>query len=148
MNSPNTPPRIEIYCDGACSGNPGPGGWAYLIRWNGVEKTGSGGQKNTTNNQMELRAATEALRALSKPCAVTIYADSQYVIKGATEWAAGWQRRGWKNAENKPVANKELWEDLLAALKPHTVRWEWVRGHNGHPENERVDALAVAAVPR
>lgn len=140
--------HLTLYTDGACSGNPGPGGWAVLMRWNDQEKELSGGEAHTTNNRMELTAAIMGLRALKQPCTVAIYSDSQYVIKGITEWVAGWQRKGWKNSQNKPVENRDLWEDLLAAAKPHKVQWHWVRGHNGHAENERVDALAVAAIPR
>lgn len=141
-------PTVTLFTDGACSGNPGPGGWGVLMRWNGQEKELSGGETQTTNNRMELTAAIMGLRALKQPCTVAIYSDSQYVIKGITEWVAGWQRKGWKNSQKKPVENRDLWEDLLAAVKPHKVDWHWVRGHNGHEENERVDALAVAAIPR
>lgn len=140
--------KVDIYTDGACSGNPGPGGWAYLLRWNGQEKEVNGGEKATTNNRMEMTAVIQALKALKQPCAITIHTDSQYVMKGFTEWLPGWQRKGWKNAQGKPVENRDLWEAMLEAAKPHKLAWVWVRGHRGHPENERVDALAVAAVPR
>ena len=146
MTSSTSP--VHLFTDGACSGNPGPGGWAALIRWNGQEKEISGGEAHTTNNRMELTAAIEGLNSLKKPCGVVLHSDSQYVIKGITEWVAGWQRKGWKNSQNKPVENRDLWEALIAATKPHQVKWVWVRGHNGHAENERVDALAVAAIPR
>lgn len=139
---------LHVYTDGACSGNPGPGGWAYLMQWNGHEKEGSGGEPHTTNNRMELTAAIEALNALKRPTTLTLHSDSQYVVKGITEWVAGWQRKGWKNSQGKPVENRDLWEQLLAAATPHHVSWVWVRGHSGHLQNERVDALAVAAIPR
>jgi ribonuclease HI len=140
--------HLTLYTDGACSGNPGPGGWAVLMRWNGQEKELSGGEDHTTNNRMELTAAIMGLNALKQPCTVALYSDSQYVIKGITEWVKGWQLKGWKNSQGKLVENRDLWEALLEASKPHKVQWHWVRGHNGHPENERVDALAVAAIPR
>lgn len=136
--------KVQLFCDGACSGNPGPGGWAYILRFNGTEKEGGGGKAHTTNNQMELQAATEGLNALKEPCAVHVFTDSQYVVKGITEWLPGWQRKGWKNSQGKPVLNREYWEALAAATKRHTITWEWVKGHAGHPENERVDARAVA----
>ncbi|PIZ32026.1 MAG: ribonuclease HI [Alphaproteobacteria bacterium CG_4_10_14_0_8_um_filter_53_9] len=141
-------PHVKIYTDGACSGNPGPGGWAYLIVWNDHQKQGSGGVKHTTNNRMELTSPAEALKALKEPCKADIYTDSQYVQKGMTEWVKGWIRKGWKNSQNKPVENREYWENLIAAAAPHQVKWHWVKGHAGHPENELVDELAVAAIPR
>lgn len=142
------PVHIHAYTDGACSGNPGPGGWAYLLKWKGHAKEASGGDPHTTNNRMEMTAVIEVMKGLKQPCHITLHTDSQYVLKGFTEWLPGWQRKGWKNSQNKPVENRDLWEAMLAAAKPHTLEWVWVRGHAGHPENERVDALAVAAVPR
>ena len=138
-------PPIHIFSDGACSGNPGPGGWAALIRYGRQEKEISGGEAHTTNNRMELTAATRALQALTRSCKVVIHTDSQYVVKGITEWLPGWKRRGWKNSQNKPVENRDLWEELDAATKGHKIDWQWVKGHAGHAENERVDKLAVAA---
>ncbi len=134
---------VHIFTDGACSGNPGPGGWGALIRAGGHEKELSGGDAHTTNNRMELTAAIRALQALTRPCKVVLHTDSQYVVKGITEWLPGWKRKGWKNSQNKPVENKELWEELDAATKPHKIDWVWVKGHAGHAENERVDKLAV-----
>jgi ribonuclease HI len=145
---PDDMPLVEMFTDGACSGNPGPGGWGCLIRSGRHVKELSGGAPNTTNNRMELQAPAEGLKALTRPCRVTIYSDSQYVVKGMTEWLAGWKRKGWKNAQGKPVENREYWEALAEAAKPHHVTWQWVKGHAGHPENERVDALAVAAIPK
>lgn len=140
--------RVEIYTDGACSGNPGPGGWGAILRFNGVEKEMSGGDPETTNNRMEMMAAISALEALKRPCVIDIYTDSSYVRDGITKWIWGWQKRGWKTADKKPVKNVELWQRLLDALKPHTVEWHWVKGHAGHPENERCDELARQAVPK
>ncbi|PKM10826.1 MAG: ribonuclease HI [Gammaproteobacteria bacterium HGW-Gammaproteobacteria-5] len=137
--------QVEIHTDGACLGNPGPGGWGVLLRCDGRERELSGNEPDTTNNRMELMAAIKALEALSTPCAAVLHTDSQYVQKGFTEWLAGWQRRGWKTAAGESVKNKDLWQRLSAAAAPHTVQWLWVRGHNGHPENERVDELARAA---
>lgn len=139
---------VEIYTDGACSGNPGPGGWGALLRCDGVEKELSGGELQTTNNRMELMAAIMALEALTRPTRVRLYTDSQYVQQGMTTWIAGWQKRGWKTADKKPVKNADLWQRLAQAAAQHQVDWQWVRGHDGHPDNERVDRLAVAAVPR
>ena len=136
-------PTVHIFTDGACSGNPGPGGWGALIRFGKIEKELSGGAKTTTNNRMELTAAIEALKALTKPCKVKLHTDSQYVIKGITEWMPSWKRKGWKNSQGKPVENREYWEQLDAAAKPHKIDWIWVKGHAGHAENERVDKLAV-----
>jgi ribonuclease HI len=140
-----TPKDVEIYTDGACLGNPGPGGWGALLRHGPHEKELSGYEADTTNNRMELLAAIRALQALREPCSVQLYTDSQYVQKGISEWIAGWQRRGWKTADGKPVKNEDLWRELLAARQPHSVRWHWVRGHAGHAENERVDTLAREA---
>lgn len=137
--------HVEIFTDGACSGNPGPGGWGAILRAKGKEKELSGSEKQTTNNRMELMAVIAALEALKRPCHVTITTDSQYVMKGMTEWLAGWKAKNWKTAARKPVKNVELWQRLDHAIAPHEVKWRWVRGHNGHPENERADQLAVAA---
>ncbi|PZP40137.1 MAG: ribonuclease HI [Pseudomonas fluorescens] len=139
----NTITLVHLFTDGACSGNPGPGGWAALIRAGAHEKELSGGAPHTTNNKMELTAAIRGLQALTRPCKIVLHTDSQYVIKGITEWMPGWKRRGWKNSQNKPVENKELWEELDAATQPHKIEWKWVKGHAGHAENERVDKLAV-----
>ena len=138
--------KIEIYCDGACSGNPGVGGWGCVLRWNGHEKELSGAAGETTNNRMELTAAIEALGSLKRPCDVVLTTDSQYLAKGMTEWIAGWQKRGWVNSKKEPVLNRDLWERLLELAKIHRVEWAWVRGHNGHPENERCDELARLAI--
>lgn len=140
--------HVEIYTDGACSGNPGPGGWGAILRFKGVEKELSGGDPETTNNRMEMMAAIRALEALKRPCMVDIYTDSSYVRDGITKWIFGWQKRGWKTADKKPVKNVELWQRLLEALRPHKVEWHWVKGHAGHPENERCDELARMAVPK
>ena len=137
-----TLPTVEIFTDGACRGNPGPGGWAALLRTGDREREVSGGEALTTNNRMELRAAIEALNALKKPCRVELHTDSNYVRDGITKWIHGWQRNGWRTADKKPVKNAELWEQLLEAAGRHDVRWHWVKGHSGHPENDRVDALA------
>lgn len=139
---------VEIFTDGACSGNPGPGGWGVLMRYNGVEKELSGGEEDTTNNRMEMTAVIMALEALKKPSKVKLTTDSQYVKDGLTKWIHGWVKKGWKTADNKPVKNVDLWQRLQQAIKPHDVEIHWVRGHNGHDENERVDRLAVEAVPR
>ena len=135
---------VEIYTDGACRGNPGPGGWAALLRRGTTEKELSGGEKLTTNNRMELTAAIRALQALTRPCRVDLHTDSQYVRGGITQWIHGWQRNGWRTSDKKPVKNAELWQELLEASAPHEVEWHWVKGHSGHPENDRVDALACA----
>jgi ribonuclease HI len=134
--------NVKIYTDGACRGNPGPGGWGVLLRHNGHEKELWGGEAQTTNNRMELTAAIEALRALNRPCRVDLYTDSQYVRMGITDWLAGWKLRGWKNASKKPVKNQDLWQALDTETGRHQVRWHWVKGHSGHPENERADELA------
>jgi ribonuclease HI len=138
--------RVTIYTDGACSGNPGPGGWAALLQFKGREKELSGGEALTTNNRMELTAAIKALEALSRPCAVDLYTDSQYVRLGVTSWIKGWKARGWKTADRKPVKNEDLWRALDAAQSRHEVTFRWVRGHADDPLNHRVDALAVAAM--
>jgi ribonuclease HI len=138
---------VEIWTDGACSGNPGPGGWAALLRHGSSERELSGGENLTTNNRMELQAAIEALSALKRPCKVILHTDSQYVRGGITEWLANWKRNGWKTADRKPVKNADLWQRLEVAAARHDIRWKWVRGHAGNAENERVDQLARAAVP-
>jgi ribonuclease HI len=138
---------VEIFCDGACSGNPGPGGYGAILRCSGRQKELSGGARETTNNRMEMTAAIEALRSLTRPCRVTITTDSQYLVKGMTEWIAGWQRKGWINSKKEPVVNRDLWEQLLALTGQHTVQWKWVRGHAGHVENERCDQLARDGIP-
>lgn len=137
--------QVEIFTDGACKGNPGPGGWGAVMRSGATEKEISGGEAQTTNNRMEMTAAIEALNALKRPCQVTLYTDSKYVMDGITKWMFGWQKNGWKTADRKPVKNAELWQALLAAAAPHKVSWQWVKGHAGHPENERADQLACAA---
>ena len=138
---------VEIFCDGACSGNPGPGGYGAILRYGGRVKELSGGARDTTNNRMEMTAAIEALRQLKRPCRVVVTTDSQYLVKGMTEWIEGWQRKGWRNSKREPVVNKDLWELLLALTKPHTMQWNWVRGHDGHVENERCDQLAREGIP-
>jgi len=131
--------------DGACKGNPGPGGWGVVIRSGEKEKLLSGGEKLTTNNRMELTAAIKGLEALKRPCHVILSTDSRYVMDGLTKWLAGWQRNGWRTAARQPVKNCDLWQELVAAAAPHHIRWEWVKGHAGHPENERADKLASDA---
>ena len=140
--------RVVIYTDGACKGNPGPGGWGVLLRSGTTQKELFGGEPSTTNNRMELMAVIQALEALKRPCAVTLYLDSQYVLKGITEWLPGWKAKGWKTASKQPVKNQELWQRLDALLQGggHAVDWRWVRGHNGDPGNERADALANLGV--
>jgi ribonuclease HI len=140
--------KVDIFTDGACKGNPGPGGWGALLRMGRHEKELSGGEPDTTNNRMELTAAIKALEALIEPCDIRLHSDSKYVLDGITKWVHGWQRNGWKNASKQPVRNADLWHELIAAAKPHTVEWIWVKGHDGHPENERVDALAVVEAER
>ncbi|MFC0283876.1 ribonuclease HI [Camelimonas abortus] len=134
--------RVTIYTDGACSGNPGPGGWGALLSYRGVEKELCGGEPLTTNNRMELMAAIMALETLNRPCAVDLWTDSQYVKNGVTAWLRGWKANGWKTADRKPVKNEDLWRRLDAAQQRHDVTWRWVRGHAGNVQNERVDALA------
>ncbi|HEY5974708.1 MAG TPA: ribonuclease HI [Geobacteraceae bacterium] len=138
--------KVEIFCDGACSGNPGPGGWGTILRYGGKEKELSGGAPDTTNNRMELTAAIEGLAALTRPCQVVLTTDSQYLVKGMTEWLPGWQKKGWLNSKKEPVLNRDLWERLAALAGQHRVDWRWVRGHNGHAENERCDELARQAI--
>jgi ribonuclease HI len=137
--------KVEIATDGACKGNPGPGGWGALIRAGDKEKELSGGERLTTNNRMELTAAIEGLNALKRPCRVTLSTDSRYVMDGLTKWIKGWQKNGWKTAAKQPVKNADLWQALLDAAAPHRIEWVWVKGHAGHPDNERVDKLASDA---
>jgi ribonuclease HI len=141
--------QVELYCDGACLGNPGPGGWGFLLRVKTTdgtrEKEGSGAEAGTTNNKMELTAAIEGLKLLTKPCSVVLYSDSQYVVKGIQSWIKGWKAKGWRKADGKPVLNIELWKELDALCLKHRVDARWVKGHAGHPENERVDQLASDA---
>ena len=141
-------PLVEIYTDGACRGNPGPGGWAALLRMGHKERELSGGEPLTTNNRMELMAVIKGLEALKRPCRVQLFTDSNYVRDGITKWIHGWRRNGWKTADRKPVKNAELWQELLDATAPHRVEWHWVKGHSGHPENDRADALACAEADR
>ncbi|MDT7928031.1 ribonuclease HI [Tepidimonas sp.] len=142
--------EVTIYTDGACKGNPGPGGWGALLRAGGTEKELCGGESLTTNNRMELRAVIEALAALKRPCHVHVYLDSEYVRKGITEWLPGWKAKGWKTASKQPVKNADLWRQLdeLVHTRGHRIEWHWVRGHTGDPGNERADALANRGVPR
>jgi ribonuclease HI len=138
----DTPQAVQLFTDGACSGNPGPGGWGCILRFKGVEKELYGGENPTTNNRMEMLAVLSGLNALTRPCTVEVYTDSEYVKKGMTEWLRGWKARGWKTADKKPVKNDDLWKALDEAASRHRVSWHWVRGHAGHPENERADELA------
>ena len=138
--------EVEIFTDGACRGNPGPGGWAALLRSQGIEKMLSGAEPETTNNQMELMAAIQGLEALKRTSSVALTTDSQYVRQGITQWIHGWKRNGWKTSQKQPVKNKELWQRLDAAVESHDVQWHWVKGHSGHEENERVDQAANDAI--
>ncbi|MDF2631826.1 MAG: ribonuclease [Caproiciproducens sp.] len=141
--------QVEVFTDGACSGNPGPGGWGAVLRCNGAEREISGGAANTTNNRMELSGVIEALRLLKEPCEVTLYSDSKYVCDAITKgWAKGWQKNNWRKADKKPALNTDLWEVLLTLLQQHKVTVKWVKGHAGHPENERCDRLAVTAAEK
>jgi len=146
--------EVVIYTDGACSGNPGRGGWGAVLRWNGTQRELHGGEPLTTNNRMELMAAIQALETLTRPSRVVMHTDSKYVLDGITKWLPGWQRNGWKTASKQPVKNVDLWQRLVAAMAPHQVSWHWVKGHNGDPGNERADELArqgiadVLAAPR
>ncbi len=140
--------KVEIWTDGACSGNPGPGGWGALLRFGEKERELAGGDPATTNNRMELIAAIEALNALKRPCEVTLHTDSRYVMDGITDWIRGWKARGWKTAAKKPVKNADLWQALDAATTPHDIKWRWVKGHAGDIGNERADTLARNAIPR
>ncbi|AIB11305.1 ribonuclease H [Azospirillum argentinense] len=142
----SAPKVVDIFTDGACSGNPGPGGWGAILRYNGVEKELYGGEPATTNNRMELMAAIQALEALKRPMEVRLYTDSEYVKNGITQWIHGWKARGWKTADKKPVKNEDLWRRLDEAKRQHWIEFHWVRGHAGHPENERADALARQGV--
>lgn len=144
--SPPSLQPVEIYSDGACSGNPGPGGWGTILRYGDQVKELSGFEPVTTNNRMEMTAAIAGLKALKRPCRVRLTTDSQYVCKGMTEWIHGWRRNGWKNSRKEEVLNRDLWEEMAALAAKHQVEWIWVRGHAGHPENERCDELARAAI--
>ena len=136
--------RIEMFTDGACSGNPGPGGWCAILRYNGVEKVISGGEKETTNNRMELSAVLFALKALKEPCHITLQSDSKYVLDSLSKgWVYGWQKKGWKKSDGKPALNVDLWQPLLEEIRKHELEYVWIKGHAGHPENERCDAQAV-----
>ncbi len=137
---------VDIWTDGACSGNPGPGGWGAILRFNGEEREISGGASDTTNNRMELTAAIEALSALKRPVAARLHTDSTYVKDGITKWIHGWKANGWRTASRKPVKNQDLWRALDAAMAPHRIEWHWIKGHSGHPENDRADALAREAI--
>jgi ribonuclease HI len=140
--------QIVIYTDGACSGNPGPGGWGSVLLYNGHRKEISGGDADTTNNRMEMMAVIQALESLKHSCSASIYTDSVYVMKGITEWIVQWKKRGWKTASKKPVKNVDLWQRLEKTVNDHEVEWHWVKGHSGVPENERADELATSAIPR
>ncbi|APQ10389.1 ribonuclease H [Pseudomonas oryzihabitans] len=137
---------VEVFTDGACKGNPGPGGWGALLKYRGAERELWGGEANTTNNRMELMAAIQSLAALKRPCRIRLTTDSEYVMKGITQWLANWKKRGWQTAAKQPVKNAELWQALDAQVQRHDVEWRWVRGHTGHPENERADQLANRGV--
>lgn len=139
---------VEIYVDGSCLGNPGPGGYGSILRFGDVEKEISGSAAHTTNNRMEMMALIEALRQLKRPCRVRLFTDSQYLMKGITQWVPGWIKKNWVNAQKKPVLNRDLWEEILRLSRPHQIEWNWVRGHNGHKENERCDRLAKEALKR
>ena len=141
-----TVPQVCLYTDGACSGNPGPGGWGALLTMGQHEKELCGAEAQTTNNRMEMMAAIQGLRALKNPCQVDLYTDSQYLREGITSWIVGWKKNGWKTAAKKPVKNEDLWRLLDDLVQIHDIRWHWVKGHNGHPENERVDLLARSAI--
>jgi len=140
--------HVDLFTDGACSGNPGPGGWGAILRYQGHEKELSGYHRDTTNNRMELQAVIEGLSALTEPCAVMIHTDSKYVLDGATQYLANWKKKDWRTADKKEVKNTQLWKQLDELLAKHTVSWQWVRGHSGHPENERADALARGAIEK
>jgi ribonuclease HI len=146
MNANAQDQAVEVFTDGACSGNPGPGGWGALLRYKGVERELSGAESDTTNNRMEMMAAIAALEAITRPSQVILTTDSTYVRDGITKWIVGWKRRNWKTAGKKPVKNVDLWQRLEAASAPHAIEWHWVRGHSGHAENERADTLAREAI--
>lgn len=148
MSDTENKKRVEIYTDGACSGNPGPGGWGAVLRWRGLDKEIKGGQRSTTNNQMELMAAIQALESLKRPMQVDLYTDSTYVRDGITKWIFNWKKNGWKTAAKKPVKNADLWQRLDKAIERHQVDWHWVKGHAGHPDNERADELAREGIPQ
>ena len=141
-------PGVELFTDGACSGNPGPGGWGAILRMGEKERELSGNEPSTTNNRMELMAVISGLEALKRPCRIVLHTDSRYVMDGASKWIHGWKKNGWRTADKKPVKNVELWQRLDAARAPHEVRWVWVKGHSGHPENERADALARGEIEK
>ncbi len=143
-----TPTAVELYTDGACKGNPGPGGWGALLRWGEHEKELCGGEPQTTNNRMELMAVIQALEALKRPTSIVISVDSRYVQDGVEKWMPRWKRNGWQTRERKPVKNQDLWQRLDQALLPHRVSWRWIKGHSGHPDNERADQLANRGIPR
>lgn len=138
---------VDLFTDGACSGNPGPGGWGVLMQWRGEEKELNGGERETTNNRMEMMAAIRGLEALKRPAAVRVHTDSSYLRDGITKWIREWKKNGWKTAAKKPVKNMDLWQRLETAIERHQVEWHWIKGHAGHPENERADALARAGIP-
>ena len=137
--------NVEIFCDGSCLGNPGPGGWGAIVRQSGKEMEISGGKKNTTNNEMEMTAVIESIKQVGGSTQITVTTDSQYVVKGATEWMKNWIKNGWKTASKKPVKNRPLWEEIHFLAEKHSIKWVWIRGHAGHPENERSDQLALTA---
>jgi ribonuclease HI len=137
---------VEIFTDGACSGNPGPGGWGAILRFGAVEKELNGSEEHTTNNRMELMAAIRAIEAVKRPCEIHLHTDSEYLRQGITTWIHSWKKRGWKTADKKPVKNVDLWQRLEAAIETHDVKWHWVKGHSGHAENERADELARLAI--
>ncbi len=139
--------KVEIFTDGACSGNPGPGGWGAVLRYGDHEKEMNGGEVETTNNRMEMMAVIEALSALKKPCHVDLYTDCVYVKDGVTKWLEGWKDKNWRTASKKPVKNQDLWERIDSAIQRHNIEWHWIKGHAGHPENERADELARAGIP-
>jgi ribonuclease HI len=142
----NSRKHVEIFTDGACSGNPGPGGWGAILRYKDVEKELSGGARQTTNNRMELTAVVEALRSLKEPCRVTLYTDSKYLKDGITSWIRTWKRNGWKTSAKQPVKNQDIWQALDEVVQKHEIEWRWIKGHTGHPENERCDELARKAI--
>ena len=146
MHAKPSPKIVEIFTDGACSGNPGPGGWGAVLRYGAVEKEMNGGEPATTNNRMELMAAIIAIEAVKRPCEIHLHTDSEYLRNGITTWIHSWKARGWKTADKKPVKNVDLWQRLERAIETHDVRWHWVRGHSGHKENERADELARLAI--